>query len=132
MSPPAKSGPPNDPQKPPPPKPAPRWLHWLWIIGLVVTIGLLFGTPTSGSSPKSLNYSDFRADVVGGKVSTASITTGGHVSGKLTDGTSYTSQIPTALNDQTLTQDLLAHHVTVKGTSNGTSFWSIIGGLLPF
>ncbi len=132
MSPPARSGPPNDPRKPAP-KPPPRWLHWLWIAGLVATVGLLFGLPApSATTTKSLEYSVWRGDVDTNKVSTATITTGGHVSGKLTDGTNYTSQIPTALNDQSLTQDLLNHKVTVKGTSNGTSFWSIIGGLLPF
>jgi cell division protease FtsH len=132
MSPPARSGPPNDPRKTQP-KPPPRWLHWVWIAGLVATLGLLFGLPApSTTTTKSLEYSVFRGDVDANKVSTATITTSGHVSGKLTDGTSYTSQIPTALNDQSLTQDLLAHKVTVKGTSNGTSFWSIIGGLLPF
>jgi cell division protease FtsH len=131
MSPPAKSGPPNDPRKPSP-TPAPRWLHFLWLAGLVVTLGLLFAPGTTSSSPKSLVYSDWRADVDSGQVKTATIDTGGHVSGKLADGSSYTSRIPTALNDQSLTADLLAHKVTIKATSSGTSLLSIIGGLLPF
>src|ERR1700726_3413249 len=118
MSPPAKSGPPNDPRKPSP-TPAPRWLHFLWLAGLVVTLGLLFAPGTTSSSPKALVYSDWRADVDAGQVKTATIDTGGHVSGKLADGSSYTSRIQTALNDQSLTADLLAHKVTVKATSSG-------------
>ncbi len=130
MSPPAKSGPPNEPRRPAP-NPPPRWLHFLWLVGLVVTLALLF-LPRSTTTSKSLDYTTWRGDVDGDKVKTATIDTGGHVSGKLTDGTSYTSRVPTALNDQTLTADLLAHKVTIKATSTGTSIWSIIGGLLPF
>jgi len=130
MSPPAKSGPPNDPNRPAP-TPPPRWLHFLWLAGLAVTLLLLF-LPASTSKPKSLLYSDWRAAVDSNGVKTATIDTSGHVSGKLTDGTSYTSRIPTALNDQSLTSDLLAHKVSIKATSSGTSIWSIIGGLLPF
>ncbi len=130
MSPPAKSGPPNDPRKPAP-TPAPRWLHFVWLAGLVVTLALLF-FPSSSSTPKALLYSDWRAAVDGGSVKTATIDTAGKVSGKLSDGSSYTSRIPAALNDQTLTADLLTHKVAVKGTSSGTSLLSIIGGLLPF
>ena len=131
MSPPAKSGPPNDPKNPPP-RQAPRWLHWIWIAGLAATLALLFLPGGRSSAPKSLVYSDWRAAVDGNQVKTATIDTGGRVSGQLTDGTKYTSRIPTALDDQTLTQDLLNHHVTVKGTSTGTTLLSIIGGLLPF
>src|SRR6516162_11434781 len=131
MSPPAKSGPPNDPKNPPP-RQAPRWLHWIWIAGLAATLALLFLPGGRSSAPKSLVYSDWRAAVDGNQVKTATIDTGGRVSGQLTDGTKYTSRIPTALDDQTLTQDLLNHHVTVKGTSTGTTILSIIGGLLPF
>ena len=53
MSPPAKSGPPNDPRKPAP-TPAPRWLHFLWIAGIAVSLLLLFGVGTGTSTPKSL------------------------------------------------------------------------------
>ena len=35
----AKSGPPNDPpQQPPARRPPPRWLHMLWLAGLVLTV----------------------------------------------------------------------------------------------
>ena len=129
---PARSGPPPDMPPKPAPKPAPRWLHFLWLAGLAVTVLLLFAPSTSSSSPKSLTYSDWRTAVDANQVKTATINTSGSVSGQLTSGQNYTSRIPTALQDQTLSADLLAHHVTVKGTSTGTSILSIIGGLLPF
>jgi len=126
----ARSGPPNDPPKQPPKKPPPRWAHSLWLLGLIFTLLLLF-TP-SMSSAKSLNFSDWKAKIDAGQVSTATIDQSGKVTGKLTDKSSYTSRIPSALNDNTLAGDLEAHKVTVNGTANSTSFWSIIGGLLPF
>ncbi|HEY2427670.1 MAG TPA: ATP-dependent zinc metalloprotease FtsH [Acidimicrobiales bacterium] len=129
---PAKSGPPPDIPPKPAPNPPPRWLHFLWLAGLAVTVLLLFTPSTTSSSPKSLTYSDWRAAVDANQVKTATINTSGQVTGKLGTGQSYTSRIPTAVPDQSLAPDLLAHHVTVKGTSTGTSLLSIVGGFLPF
>src|SRR5437588_4837843 len=98
MSSPAKSGPPNDPPKPPPHKPAPRWLNLVWLVGLLVTVLVLFPL---GSSPKktSLTFTAWKTKVDANQVKTASIDTSGRVSGELNDKkkTPYTSRIPTAL-----------------------------------
>src|SRR5438105_2214014 len=128
---PARSGPPTDPPKPPPPKRAPRWLNLLWLLGLLVTVMLLF-TPGSKQKTTSLTYSSWKTRVDANQVKTASIDTSGKVSGDLTNKTRYTSRIPTALKDDALAADLAAHHVNVKGTASSTSVWSVIGGLLPF
>ena len=128
---PAKSGPPNDPPQPPPArKPPPRWLHTLWVVGLVLTVLLLFA-PSSKPSTTSLTFSAWSAKVDANGVKTASIDESGKVTGVLKDNKHYQSRIPTALNDNTLAATLLAHHVTVTGTKTGTSIWSVIGGLLP-
>ena len=129
---PAKSGPPNDPPKPPARTPAPRWLHFVWLIGLLATLLLLF-TPSSSPSTTSLSFTDWKAKVDADQVKTATIDQSGKVTGQLGDKTQthYESRIPTALNDNTLAADLEKHHVTVKGTASSTSFWSIVGGLLP-
>ena len=67
---PAKSGPPPDIPPKPQPNPPPRWLHFLWLIGLVVTLGLLFIPGGSTSSPTSLTYSAWRTDVDANQVKT--------------------------------------------------------------
>jgi cell division protease FtsH len=129
---PAKSGPPTDPPRPSTAKkPAPRWMHTLWIVGLIATLLLLF-LPSSKPSATSLAFSDWKARVDDNKVQTAVIDTSGKVTGLLSDGKShYQSRIPAALNDNTLAADLLAHKVKVSGTASSTSILSVIAGLLP-
>jgi cell division protease FtsH len=89
--------------------------------------------PKSTSSTKSLTFSAWKTDVDANQVKTATIDQSGKVTGQLNDKqqTHYSSRIPTALNDNTLAADLERHHVSVKGTTNSTSFLSIIAGLLP-
>jgi len=128
---PAKSGPPPDKPTPPAPKPAPRWLHTVWLIGLLLTLVLLF-LPSPSKAPTSLTYSDWKAKVDAGAVKTATIDPSGAVAGKLTDGTSYTTRIPTALKDDALATELAQHNVQIKATGNHTSIWSILFGFLPF
>jgi len=128
---PAKSGPPTDPPKPAPPKKAPRWLHTLWLVGLGVTVLLLF-LPAPSKSVTSLSYTDWKTKVDTNQVKTATIDPSGKVTGQFVDKKDYESRIPTVLKDDALAGELAQHHVTVKGTGNSTSFWSVIGGLLPF
>ncbi|WP_246115706.1 ATP-dependent zinc metalloprotease FtsH [Trebonia kvetii] len=93
---------------------------------LIAFIALLAYRPVAGGTPtRALSYTSFVGDVTGGKVSTASITAAGAVSGKLHDGSAYTSQIPTALNDSALPALLLGHKVQVTGTVPSTN--SVLG-----
>ncbi|HEY5173138.1 MAG TPA: ATP-dependent zinc metalloprotease FtsH, partial [Acidimicrobiia bacterium] len=127
----AKSGPPTDPPKPPTGrKPTPRWLHTLWVFGLIVTLLLLFA-PSSTPATTSLTFSDWKVKVDANQVQSAAVDPSGKVTGQLTDKTHYASRIPAALNDDTLTAELTQHHVTISGVTNGTSFWSVVGGLAP-
>jgi cell division protease FtsH len=128
---PAKSGPPNDPPAPPPArKPTPRWLHTLWLVGLALTLVLLFAPRTSPSA-KSLPYSEWKTKISADVVKSAVIDPSGKVKGQLTDNSHYESRIPSALTDDTLAAQLTQHHVTTSGTSTATNFWAIIAGLLP-
>jgi cell division protease FtsH len=130
---PAKSGPPNDPPKPAAGrKPAPRWMHTLWIGGLVFTLLLLFA-PSAKPNTTSLPYSDWKSKIIANQVDTAVIDQSGKVTGQLLDKnkTHYQSRIPTVLTDNSLAGDLLAHHVKTSGTASSTSLLSILVGLLP-
>ena len=64
------------------------------------------------------------------KVSTATISSTGLVTGKLDNGVAYTSQIPTALNDNTLPALLLGHKVQVTGTVPSAS--SVLGLIIDW
>jgi cell division protease FtsH len=100
-----------------------------------VVSALLLFTPkmSSGAPTHSYNYSQFVTQVTTNQVKTASISSGGHVSGKLTNGDNYTSQIPTAINDLGLSPLLSQHNVQITGTtSGGTSVLGVVLSLLPF
>jgi cell division protease FtsH len=103
----------------------------LWLAGLVVTALLLF-LPSVGSDATSLSYTAWKAKVDANQVKTATIDPNGQVTGQLVNKKDYKSHIPTALTDDTLVGDLARHDVTVTGTGTSTSFWTVVGGLLPF
>ena len=88
-------------QRPPAPAPStpPRWPLWLLLGGAVLGAVLLFHPGIKGSTTRDFSYSAFVSEVTANKVSTATISSTGLVTGKLDNGAAYTSQIPTALND---------------------------------
>jgi cell division protease FtsH len=84
-------------------------------------------TPT-----RDFSYSGFVSEVTTNKVSTATINSTGQVTGKLNNGVAYTSQIPAALNDNSLSPLLLKHHVQVTGVSSSAfSPLSLLFSLWP-
>jgi len=92
--------PPGDkPVRTAPPAP-PRWLRWLWPIGLLVSVGLFIFLPgINVSTPVSLSYSQFIADASAHKIKTVTFGNGASGSnttatGELTSGKSYTTVIP--------------------------------------
>jgi cell division protease FtsH len=99
---------------------------------VVITLGLLF-LPTVKSTPTSnFTYSQFLASVKSGKVKTASIDSNGGVSGSLKDGDNYTSQIPTALADNSLAGVLESNNVDITGVGPSSSLGLDLLELLPF
>ena len=122
-------------QTPTPPPPSARW-RWMVPAAIAIAfIALLVYHPGSGGTPtQALSYTSFVTDVTANKVSTAAITSAGAVSGKLHDGSAYTSQIPVALDDTALPALLLGHKVQVTGTSpsSGSVLGFIIDWVLPF
>ena len=136
---PARQGPPNRINKlgkrPPAPAPpaAPRWPLWLLLGGAVLgALLLLFHPGIKGSTTRDFSYSAFVSEVTANKVSTATISSTGLVTGKLDNGVAYTSQIPTALNDNALSPLLLTHSVQVTGTNSSPySVASLLFALWP-
>ncbi|MFI5064459.1 MAG: ATP-dependent metallopeptidase FtsH/Yme1/Tma family protein, partial [Streptosporangiales bacterium] len=115
------------------PPATPRWPLWLLLGGAVIGALLLFHPGFQGSTTRDFSYSGFVSEVTANKVSTATINSTGLVTGKLDNGAAYSSQIPTALTDNTLSPLLLKHGVQVTGTTSGSySVASLIFSLWPF
>jgi cell division protease FtsH len=92
-------------------------------MGLVVVLTalVLLRVDSTGAPTQHFSYTSFVNEVTTNKVSTATISPTGSVSGKLGSGAPYTSQIPVALDDTSLTPLLLEHKVQVTGTNAGSS-----------
>ncbi|HEX9353580.1 MAG TPA: ATP-dependent metallopeptidase FtsH/Yme1/Tma family protein, partial [Streptosporangiaceae bacterium] len=100
--------------------------------GLVLGSLLLLHPGFKSSTTRDFSYSGFVSEVTANKVSTATISSTGLVTGKLDNGVAYSSQIPTALSDNALSPLLLKHKVQVTGTSSGgSSVASLIFSLWP-
>jgi cell division protease FtsH len=127
----ARSGPPPDRPPSPAPPPPPRWRNWLLILGLLVTVALfLLPVPTTGKVTQ-LSYSQLKSDIAAGQVRSVSLGPDGGVSGKLTNGTKFTSSYPTAIQDPQFAQLLDQHNVQVTTQSAQASIWSVLLNLLP-
>jgi cell division protease FtsH len=129
----AKSGPPPDRppnQAPPPP---PRWRSWLPIIGLLLTVALLFIPGRMGQGRvTNLDYSpELKDKIAAGQVQSVEIGSDGHIEGRLEDGTRFESSYPTNLQDPEFTKLLDDHKVQVKAVGPRTTFGSILLSLLP-
>ena len=116
----------------PAPPPPPAWRHWLLYLGVLATVLLLF-LPIGTGSSHELTYTQFLNDVTANRVKTATINANGAVSGTLTDGASYSTQIPTALNDNNLPTLLQQHNVQITGQGPSSSLLgTLVLDLLPF
>jgi cell division protease FtsH len=127
---PARSGPPPDrPTAPVPPTP-PKWRNWLLLAGLLVTLAL-FVLPTPGQSATNLDYTQLEKDVTAGQVSSVSLGPDGNITGKLSNGTSFTSSYPIGVQDPTFIPLLNSHNVQISTQAAQTSIASVLLNLLP-
>jgi cell division protease FtsH len=109
-----------------------RWLSWVLALGCLLAVVLLFHASVKPAPARNFTYTSFVNEVSANKVSTATISTTGAVSGKLDGGEAYTSQIPAALDDTGLSPLLLDHKVQVTGTNpSTTSVLVVVEDLLP-
>ena len=127
MTNPASSPPTPDKGVPTAPPPPPAWRHALWLVAIGMFVLLFFLTPaTSPASPASLSYTEFMADVSAHKAQTVTLNrSSGSASGKLNDGTSYKTTIPSQAGESFLAQ-LQSAGVKVSVSSSGTSFGSTV------
>ena len=118
------------PQAPPPP---PRWSRWLPFVGLIITALILLWPMGSSNAPMELSYTQFLSQVEDGNVATAEIDPSGSVTGTMSSGAEYTTQIPTALQDTGLAEELKSKDVQITGKPQpGTTLVDILLSLLPF
>ena len=122
------------------PPPPPSWRYWLWPAALIAMVVLYLVLPAvHGTSPVSLNYTQFSGQVTAHKVKTvtfASTSSGSNTeaSGTLSDGKTYETVIP-GTPSTTFSQELAKDGVKVTADAPGSSFgsellsWLII--LLP-
>jgi len=117
---------------PTPPR-IPPWRHWLPLaaLGTTVLFLLTFERERAATPTRSFGYSSFLSQVQSNHVQTAIIDPAGAVTGRLTNGTGYSSQLPTALGVTHLSDILNAHHVVITGVGSETSIWAVIASLLP-
>jgi len=115
------------------PAPAPPHLRrtWLPFVGVGAALLLLRTLGARGPSSRAFSYSAFLSEVQSNHIRSALINPAGAVSGTLTSGTGYTSQIPAALPDPQLPGLLRAHHVAITGVATQTSIGAVIVSLLP-
>ena len=129
----AKPGQELDHPRPPAPPPPPRWQRWLPLVGLILTLGLLLWPMRNSNAPAELSYTQFLSQVDGGMIATAEIDPSGAVKGTLTAGGEYTTQIPTALQDTGLADELKTKNVQITGKPQpGTTLLGLILSFLPF
>ena len=120
-----------------PAKGSPSWFHWRdWLVPIALvgmTALLLLTTNVGGTSAQAYSYSTFVQQVTANKVATATITDTGSVDGTLVGGGTYTTNLPTALGDSSLSELLLTHRVDVTGKIQSTSsVLGVIFSYLPF
>src|SRR5947208_1179194 len=118
----AEPGPPKEPPQPTP-QPPPAWRRWLLPIGMLILLGLLFWPTLLRSHPSTqYSFTSFQNQVIAGDVKSVTIDSNGAVTGVLTNGKEFTSQIPTALNRAPITEELTAHNVQITATQAGGSW----------
>ena len=128
----AKSDPSTDRRRPAAPPPPPAWRNWLLVVGLIVSVLILFW-PQREASVSELSYTEFLSRVKSGEIATAVIDPGGAVSGTFENGGDYATQIPIALQDPDLAKELQASGVEITGEGEpGASVLSVILSFLPF
>jgi cell division protease FtsH len=127
---PSPSGPGADRPRSPVTPPSPR-RRWLPLVGVAATVLVLRALDASHTMTRAYSYSTFLSQVQANHIKTATINQSGAVAGTLTNGTAYSTQLPTALPDAQLPGLLKAHHVVITALGSQTGIGTVILSLLP-
>jgi cell division protease FtsH len=100
-------------------------------LALVATLAVLLVPGMTRSATESLSYSEFVSRVDDAKVDSLTISDVGAVTGTLSDGSRFSTQVPTALDTTRLTRQLQDKGVTITATAGGTPWWTALLGWLP-
>ncbi len=112
-------------------RPRPGWQRWLLPLGLLLILALLIGPSIFGSHSNRLNYSQFLGAVDAGQVRDITVSNTGSISGNMTNGNQFSTQIPTALGAGDLQNRLISKNVTINATGSSSPWWSILLSFLP-
>jgi cell division protease FtsH len=118
-------------EKSAPPLAPRRRRTWLPFVGVGVALLFLRTLGAHGTSSRSLTYSTLLSQVQSNHIRSAVINPAGAVSGTLSNGHAYSSQIPAALPDPQLAGLLRDHHVVISAVGTQTSIGAVIISLLP-
>jgi cell division protease FtsH len=128
--------PPGDKPSPTAPPPPPGWRHWLWPMAFIVALLLWLVLPAVHTAPQeNFTYTQFLSQVSSHKIKTITLDANGDATGTLSNGTDYTTVIPSQAGSDLLTT-LQKSGVQITAEATGTSFgsevlsWVIL--LLPF
>ena len=81
---------------------------------MLILLALLFWPSLLHTkTPTALNFTQFQDRVTSGEVKSVTIDQNGAVTGVLTGGKDFTSQLPIALNRAPITEQLTAAHVQI-------------------
>jgi cell division protease FtsH len=95
------------------------------------TIIVVRALAARGGPTRVYTFSSFLSQVQSNHIRTAAIDPNGAVSGTLTNGHGYSSQIPTALQNPQLSGQLRAHHVAITGVGAPGGIGSFLFSLVP-
>ena len=114
--------PPGDKPAPSAPPKPPAWRHWLWPVALLAFLLLLSLHPFR-TNQVSLSYSQFLSRVSAHEVKTITLSSDGNASGKLSNGSTYNTVIPSQAGEAFLSQ-VQSAGVEITATTPGPSFGS--------
>jgi cell division protease FtsH len=101
------------------------------VAGVLLTVALFLLPIPISSTVQQLSYSQLKTDLRAGQVASVALGPDGAISGKLTDGTRFTSSYPVDLQDPQFAELLDQHNVQVTTQPAKASIWSVLLNLLP-